>query len=98
MTNSIARKTVHPARSPAQIDQARELGDSATHHDMDPSQPADAPGNVTRKRQQLKARAVAGRHIDKALSTMPASEEAKASRKAKLIDLPAGTPAKRPPV
>ncbi|MDR6874507.1 hypothetical protein J2Y55_005544 [Bosea sp. BE125] len=64
---------------------------------MDLSQPADAPGNVTRKRQQLKARAVAGRHIDKALSTMPVSDEAKASRKAKLINLPAGTPAKRRP-
>ncbi|WP_103717631.1 hypothetical protein [Bosea psychrotolerans] len=93
MTNSIATKIIRSI--PA--DQATEPGNPAIAHDMDPSQPADAPGNVTRKRQQLKARAVAGRHIDEALSTMPVSEEAKASRKAKLIELPAGTPVKRRP-
>ncbi|WP_139221226.1 hypothetical protein [Bosea sp. OK403] len=93
MTNSIAIKIIRPALA----DQAMEPDNPAIAHDMDLSQPADAPGNVTRKRQQLKARAVASRHIDKTLSTMPVSEEAKASRKAKLINLPAGTPAKRHP-
>jgi hypothetical protein len=98
MTNSTAIKITRPAR----VHQATEpdnpaIAHDAIAHDMDLSQPADAPDNVTRKRQQLKARAVAVRHIDKALSTMPVSEEAKASRKAKLIDLPAGTPAKRRP-
>ncbi len=93
MTNSAAIKITRTAR----VHQATEPDNPAIAHDMDLSQPADAPGNVTRKRQQLKARAVAGRHIDKALSTMPLSEEAKASRKAKLINLPAGTPAKRRP-
>lgn len=93
MTKSTAIKITRPAFT----NQATEPDNPAIAHDMDLSQPADAPGNVTRKRQQLKARAVAGRHIDKALSTMPVSKEAKASRKAKLIDLPAGTPAKRRP-
>jgi hypothetical protein len=93
MTNSSAIKITRPAL----VHQATEPGNQAVAHDMDLSQPADAPGNVTRKRQQLKARAVAGRHIDKALSTIPVSDEAKASRKAKLINLPAGTPAKRRP-
>jgi hypothetical protein len=93
MTNSSAIKITRPAR----VHQAAEPDSPTIAHDMDLSQPADAPGNVTRKRQQLKARAVAGRHIDKALSTIPVSDEAKASRKAKLIDLPAGTPAKRRP-
>ena len=64
-------------------------------HDMDRSLPLDSPKNVTRKSQQLKARAVAGRHIDEALSDVPISDETKASRKAKLIDMPAGTPDKR---
>ncbi|WP_332690713.1 hypothetical protein [Bosea sp. (in: a-proteobacteria)] len=64
-------------------------------HDMELSLPADAPRNVVRKRQQLKARAIAGRHIDTALSGIPVSDQAKASRKASLIDLPDGTPPKR---
>jgi hypothetical protein len=93
MTKSSAIKITRPAL----VHQAAEPDNPTIAHDMDLSQPADAPGNVTRKRQQLKARAVAGRHIDKALSTIPVSDEAKASRKAKLINLPAGTPAKRRP-
>lgn len=64
-------------------------------HDMELSLPADAPRNVVRKRQQRKARSVAGRHIDEALSGLPISDQAKASRKAKLIDLPDDTPLKR---
>lgn len=64
-------------------------------HDMDRSLPVDSRKNVVRKNQQLKARAVAGRHIDEALSDLPISDDTKASRKAKLIDVPAGTPDKR---
>lgn len=67
----------------------------AVDHDMELSLPVDAPRNVVRKRQQLKARAVAGRHIDEALSEVRVSDETKASRKARLIDLPDGTPIKR---
>lgn len=67
----------------------------AVDHDMELSLPIDAPRNVVRKRQQLKARAVAGRHIDEALSEALVSDETKASRKARLIDLPDGTPLKR---
>ncbi|CAN7656140.1 hypothetical protein LJR090_001486 [Bosea sp. LjRoot90] len=63
---------------------------------MELSLPADAPRNIVRKRQQRKARSVAGRHIDEALSGLPISDQAKASRKARLIDLPNGTPSKRP--
>lgn len=58
-------------------------------HDMDQSLPVDSLKNVARKSQQLKARAVAGRHIDEALSGLPISDDTKASRKAKLIDVPA---------
>lgn len=65
-------------------------------HDMELSLPADAPRNIVRKRQQRKARSVAGSHIDEALSGLPISDQAKASRKARLIDLPNGTPPKRP--
>lgn len=67
----------------------------APSHDMDRSLPVNSPRNVVRKTQQLEARAIAGRHIDEALSGLPVSDEAKASRKAKLIELPAGTPQKR---
>jgi len=63
---------------------------------MELSLPVDAPSNIVRKRQQQKARAVAGGRIDKALSGVQASDHAKATRKAKLIDLPDGTPLKRP--
>lgn len=66
-----------------------------TDHDMEPSLPADAPRNVVRKRQQRAARSLAGRHIDAALSQLPISDQAKASRKAKLIELPDDTPSKR---
>lgn len=64
-------------------------------HDMELSLPADAPRNVVRKRQQRAARSLAGRHIDAALSQLPISDQAKASRKAKLIELPDDTPSKR---
>jgi hypothetical protein len=64
-------------------------------HDMELSLPADAPRNIARKRQQRKARSVAGSHIDEALSGLPISDQAKASRKARLIDLPDDTPLKR---
>ncbi|WID98549.1 hypothetical protein QO058_10080 [Bosea vestrisii] len=62
---------------------------------MELSLPADAPRNIVRKRQQRKARSVAGSHIDEALSGLPISDQAKASRKARLIDLPDDTPLKR---
>jgi hypothetical protein len=64
-------------------------------HDMELSLPVDAPRNVIRKRQQRAARSLAGRHIDEALSELSISDQAKASRKAKLIELPDGTPVKR---
>lgn len=66
-----------------------------TDHDMELSLPADAARNVVRKRQQRAARSLAGRHIDEALSQLPISDQAKASRKAKLIELPDETPSKR---
>lgn len=64
-------------------------------HDMDRSLPVNAPKNVTRKNQQLKARATAGQHIDAALSDLPISDASKASRKSQLLDLPTGMPDKR---
>lgn len=64
-------------------------------HDMELSLPVDAPRNIVRKRQQRAARSLAGRHIDEALSELPISDQAKASRKAKLIELPDDTPIKR---
>lgn len=64
-------------------------------HDMELSLPVDAPRNVVRKRQQRAARSLAGQHIDDALSGLPISDQAKASRKAKLIELPDDTPIKR---
>lgn len=64
-------------------------------HDMELSLPADAPRNVVRRRQQRAARSLAGRHIDEALSELPISDQARASRKAKLIELPDDTPIKR---
>jgi len=92
---SIARKKIGASENlsgsaPVTV---REI--SPLHHDMDLSLPTHAPDNVTQKSQQLKVRAAAGRHIDKALAKMPASDATKASRKAKLIDLPEGTPPKR---
>jgi hypothetical protein len=90
----IARKKIGaPEMSGSAPVTVREI--SPLHHDMDLSLPTHAPDNVTRKSQQLKVRAAAGRHIDKALAKMPASDATKASRKAKLIDLPEGTPPKR---
>lgn len=93
MTSSPASRQIFTVRDHA--DRAAERGHPLSHHDMDPSLPADSPHNVARKSQQVKARAAAGRHIDKALAKVPASDEAKASRKAQLIDLPDGTPPKR---
>ena len=72
----------------------------ATHapvHDMDWSLPINAPKNVTRKSQQLSARATAGQHIDAALSDLPISDASKASRKSQLLDVPTGMPDKRRP-
>ncbi|TCR63479.1 hypothetical protein [Bosea sp. BK604] len=91
MTNSLGSRQ---PRLTGNIDHAAERDHLPSHHDMDPSHPADSPGNIVRKSQQLKARAAAGRHIDKTLAKVPVSDEAKASRKAKLIDLPDGTPPK----
>jgi hypothetical protein len=95
MTNSLASRQMLTTRDSDQVDRAAERGRPLSHHDMDPSLPADAPDNVVRKSQQVKARAVAGRHIDKALAKVPGSDEAKASRKSRLIDLPEGTPPKK---
>lgn len=95
MAKPFLQKQNRPAQAVCPIAHAAEFENSPIHHDMDPSLPADAPNNVVRKSQQLKARAVAGRHIDQALSRLSVSNEAKAWRKAKLIDLPAGTPPKR---
>lgn len=89
MTNP---RKVPPARpDPAPQTGSRPIGD----HDMELSLPVDAPRNVVRKRQQRAARSLAGRYIDEALSDLPISDQAKASRKAKLIELPADTPIKR---
>ncbi|AZO76681.1 hypothetical protein B5U98_13565 [Bosea sp. Tri-39] len=77
------------------IDHSAQPDSSPVDHDMELSLPADAPRNIVRKRQQRKARSVAGRHIDEALSGLPISDQAKASRKAKLIELPDDTPLKR---
>jgi len=77
------------------VDHSAQQGSPPTDHDMELSLPSDAPRNIVRKRQQRKARSVAGRHIDEALSGLPISDQAKASRKAKLIDLPDDTPLKR---
>lgn len=95
MTNSFASGQIFTGRDSDHADRAAEREHPLGHHDMDPSLPADAPDNVARKSKQVKARAVAGRHIDKALAKVPGSDEAKASRKARLIDLPEGTPPKR---
>jgi hypothetical protein len=64
-------------------------------HDMDRLLPVNAPKNVTRKSQQLRARATAGQHIDAALSDLPISDASKASRKSQLLDVPTGIPDKR---
>jgi hypothetical protein len=77
------------------VDRLAKRGDPLSHHDMDPSLPADSPDNVVRKTQQVKARAAAARQIDKALAKVPVSDESKALRKARLINLPDGTPPKR---
>lgn len=95
MINSPASGQRRLASNPDVVDQVTDLEQPLSHHDMDVSRPADSPANLVRKDQQVKARAVAGRHIDKVLAKVPASDDAKASRKAKLIDLPTGTPPKR---
>jgi len=81
---------------PTRPDPAPETGNPPIgDHDMELSLPVDAPRNIVRKRQQRAARSWAGRHIDEALSDLPISDQAKASRKAKLIELPDDTPIKR---
>lgn len=89
MTSS--RKVPSARPDPAPQIASQPIGD----HDMELSLPVDAPRNVVRKRQQRAARSLAGRHIDAALSELPISDQAKASRKAKLIELPDDTPVKR---
>lgn len=95
MVNSLASRQIHCAHNSDHADPTAEREHPLGHHDMDLSRPADSPGNLVRKSQQLKARAAAGRHIDKTLAKVPASDEAKASRKTRLIDLPDSTPPKR---
>ena len=70
-------------------------GSPVADHVMELTLPVDAPRNVVRKRQQRAVRSLAGQHIDATLSELPISDEAKASRKAKLIEMPDGTPVKR---
>ncbi|CAD5273594.1 conserved hypothetical protein [Bosea sp. 62] len=90
MTNLRKVPSIRP--DPAPQTGSPPVGD----HDMELSLPVDAPRNVVRKRQQRAARSLAGQHIDEALSELPISDQAKASRKAKLIELPDDTPIKRP--
>lgn len=66
-----------------------------TDHDNELLLAAGDPRNVIRNRRQRAARSLAGRHIDAALSQLPISDQVKASRKAKLIELPDDTPIKR---
>lgn len=88
--------TISRTAAPTQpVDHSAQPDNPSVDHDMELSLPADAPRNIVRKRQQQKARSVAGRHIDDALSELPISDQAKASRKARLIELPDDTPLKR---
>jgi hypothetical protein len=89
MTSSRKIPSLHP--DPAPQARSQPIAD----HDMELTLPVDAPRNVVRKRQQRAARSLAGRHIDEALSELPISDQAKASRKSKLIELPDDTPIKR---
>lgn len=87
--------TSSPKVPSARSDPAPQTGSPNGDHDMELSLPVDAPRNVVRKRQQRAARSLAGEHIDEALSALSISDQAKASRKAKLIELPDDTPIKR---
>lgn len=89
MTSSRKVPSAHPDCAP------QTANPPIADHDMELSLPVDAPRNVVRKRQQRAARSLAGRHIDEALSELPISDQAKASRKAKLMELPDDTPIKR---
>lgn len=95
MVNYLASRQNQRARDSDHAEPTAEREHPLNHHDMDLSHPADSPGNLVRKSLQLKARATAGRHIDKTLAKVSVSDDAKASRKARLIDLPDGTPPKR---
>jgi len=89
MTSSYKVPSIRPNPGP------QTEGSPVADHDMELTLPVDAPRNVVRKRQQRAARSLAGRHIDATLSELPISDQAKASRKAKLIEMPDGTPVKR---